>query len=333
MEDTRTKVGLLVHFSGKKCADFGSFYRICLCISASPEVTMRLLRVLGVLLKILLVSVSQARAAMSKTIRRKDENLLTSKAITRGVTLMVFACVSIGTPRQSDATTITAVTVTITSNGNSVIANANAGWTFPVTLGPGQDLVLTQNTGPSAPQGAFSFDTSDFAQPLSDVAISVTADGVTMDFLDVLQVLTLRSVDPNPRPESLEWQEAQPYLLIGTGNGYEIFVGYADNLHTNPCGADVPAPLIGNPGCLPTPFADAFVFQGQGGPNTTGSSHCSVNDCYDAGVVRIHVPGGDPRSDPEQIPEPATIVLLGSGIVGLIAARRRHGKAKSRNEP
>jgi hypothetical protein len=256
---------------------------------------------------------------------------MTSKAITRGVTLVAFACVFVGTPRTSDATVITNVTVTITSAGNTVIANAGSGWTFPVTLGPGQDLVLTQNTGPSGPppHGPFSFDTSDFAQPLADVVVSVTADGVTMDFSDGLQVLTLRSVDPNPAPRSFAWQEAQPYSLIGTGNGYEVYVGYADNLHTNPCGLDVPAPLIGNPNCLPTPFADAAFFQGQGGPNTTGSTHCSalLNNCYDAGVVRIHVPG-----QAQQIPEPATIVLLGSGIVGLIAARRRHRKTTSRND-
>jgi PEP-CTERM motif len=252
-----------------------------------------------------------------------------SKAIT--ATLMAVVFVSVGTPRLVEATTITDVTVTITSNGSSVIANANSGWTFPVTLGPGEDLVLTQNTGPSGPppHGAFSFDTSDFAQPLSDIAVSVTADGVTTVFFDVLGVLTLRSVDPNPAPGSHAWQEAQPYSLIGTGSGYEVYVAYADTLHTNPCGLDVPAPLIGNPNCLPTPFGDAAFFQGKGGTNTTGSGHCSTEalNCYDAGVVRIRALG-----QPQQIPEPATIALLGSGIVGLIAARRRQRKPKSRNE-
>ena len=257
---------------------------------------------------------------------------MTSKAITRGVTLVAFACVSVGTPRQSDAIEITDVTVTISSAGNSVIANAGSGWVFPVTLGPGQDLVLAQNTGPNGPPPhfAFSFDTSDFAQPLSNVSIAVIADGIRTVFFDVLQVLTVRSVDPNPAvPVSFEWQEAQPYSLIGTGNGYEVFVGYADNLHTNPCGADVPAPLTGNPDCLPTPFADAAFFQGQGGPNTTGSSHCSTaaTDCYDSGVVRIRATG-----QPQQVPEPATIALLGSGLVGLMA-RRRHRRAISRNKP
>jgi PEP-CTERM motif len=231
----------------------------------------------------------------------------------------------------AEAISITSVVVT----ANLQTYNALLGWSFPVSLSNGQDLVLTQDFQ-GAPDGSasYNFDTSDNPPGAGSniPRIDITADGVTTSFFDVLQVLNVK----NQGSVSLNSNEAQNYGLPLVGPGYQVFLGYADNVHPGSCG--VYAASLGLAGslitCFPAPFdgPTVFRFEGTGAlvpiDPTTGQLvqepndgvHCSsaLHNCYDAGVIRIVA---------TPVPEPATISLLLMGLAALTA--RRYGQART----
>jgi hypothetical protein len=214
----------------------------------------------------------------------------------------------------AEALVITSVVVTITTTtGSSTYNAASVGWSFPVTLLTGQDLVLAQNNG------GYSFDTSDFIGPNPVTTIAVTANGVTTTFTDTLGVLNVKGLDTSNTSDN----EAQNYGLALNGPGYQLFLGYADNVHTSACGVWASSiGLLGSSTCLPSPFTTATFFQGVGAPNPnlaqTQPFHCSSNpqaaDCYDSGVIRIVATA---------VPEPTSMALVLAGAVGLAARKWR----------
>jgi hypothetical protein len=207
----------------------------------------------------------------------------------------------------AEAVVITDVRVVI---GAQNYTAGSVGWSFPVTLLQGQDLVLTQNTG------GYSFDTSDVIGPQFVPEIHVTADGVTKVFKDLAQILNVKGVDTETSFDN----EAQEYGLALKGKGYQLFLGYADNTHTGACGAWASSVGLNGAGtCLPTPFFGATFFQGTGAFNPAGliqdqPFHCDgsgqIANCFEGGVLRILA-----------VPEPATMAFLLTGAA-LFGVRR-----------
>src|SRR4051794_18113352 len=171
----------------------------------------------------------------------------------RLLTLVGLGAMICSASAPAEAAVITSVVVT----SDGVIYNAaSVGWSFPVTLLPGQDLVLSQNF-PGAPNNStsYSFDTSDTGPMAPSIPqIAITVDGVMTMFHDMNQVLNVK----NGGSVALELNEAQNYgaALLPVGGldpGYRVYVGYADTLHSGPCGAYATSlGLLGSSSCFPS---------------------------------------------------------------------------------
>ena len=245
-----------------------------------------------------------------------------------------FASIVVGrsAPGEAAPIVITDVRVTI---GPETYTATSVGWTFPRTLNSGQDLVLTQSLNdPPTTTTSYNFDTSDVTGAANIAQISITVNGsVTTVFTDTGQVLNTKGVDvPNNFTN-----EAQLYSLLGgpPGLGYQVFVGYADNTHTDACGVwATSVGLAGSSNCLPQVFNGLnattvpSIFDGAGGINPpqltqTLPFHCDgtgqTANCYEGGVIRI-------LNTTQQVPEPATTVLLLTG--GAVLLTRRHVRSK-----
>jgi hypothetical protein len=280
---------------------------------------------------------------------------MTSKSA-RGLAAFAFCLMLFWQSSPAGAAPIVIQSVTLSnltagfSGGVSgpVIFNAsNVGWQFPVTLNANQDLVLTQRFAGTAnncaapnpagnPNCSYNFDTSDVTAdpgvnptpgPSTPYQLSITANGVTTMFIDALRVLDVRgdgSVATN-------LNEAQNYGAPLVGPGYLVFLGYADNTHSDACGSRATAVgLSGSITCFPQVFDGTFpgttaatFFQGTPGVLPTGlpAAHCGIGgavNCYEAGVIRIVAT--------PTVPEPATFALFMTS--GAVFLSRRYARGR-----
>ena len=193
------------------------------------------------------------------------------------------------------------------------------------TITAGQQLILTQNS--TAP-GGFNFDTSDVlcAGSVSTCPapiIKVTIQGVgTVSFIDGIPTNNVLH-DNNSDPRDAAHNESHAWNLLGSIAGIKLWVGYADDAHTNACtDADEGPGTAGN--CHPDPWQGSFntIFLGNLVTESTpdGCARPNSVQCFDAGAIRMEF---DSSSQIFATAEPSTMVLLGIGLVGLAAFGRR----------
>ncbi len=213
------------------------------------------------------------------------------------IVALLMGVAFLAAPPVSSAATIS--TVSAFSGG---VAYTLWGGGMPQVISPGQNLILVQ-TAPG------NFDTSDNCGPgtLVNSCAGILAPSVTVNgqkFTDgttTNNVLGFNYSGGNPTAN-----EAHEWVLIGTSaaGDFQVFVGYADNSHTQGCQDAIGANCVPD---NPTP----------GSATTIGS----LGSNFDSGAIRIF------GVTPPRVPEPSTLLLLGAGLVGLVAWGRRRNEA------
>jgi len=237
-----------------------------------------------------------------------------SFALLAGISLLL-AC------ERAYAITITGVEVDI---GSAVFTNWNGAGVNQLgasgtTITAGQDLILTQN--PTTP-GNFNFDTSDVLCAGSVSAcpapvIKVTIQGVgTVPFIDGTTTNNVLH-DSNSDPRDSAHNESKAWTLLGSIAGIKLWVGYADDAHTNACADAGEGPgTAGN--CHPDPWQGSFntIFLGNLVTESTpdGCARPFSVQCFDAGALRMQF---DSTSQILAVTEPSSVLLLGFGLIAL----------------
>jgi len=235
---------------------------------------------------------------------------------------ILLALISLAVSAPVHAITITGVEVDI---GTTVFTNwngngANHLGASGTSITAGQNLILTQN--PTTPSD-FNFDTSDVkcagsvATCTAPVIKVTTVERGTVVFVDGTPTSNVLH-DNNTDPVNGSHTEAHAWTLLGSLSGVKLWVGYADDTHTDPCtDAAEGAGTAGN--CHPDPWQGTFDTIFLGSPVTSGCLRPGSTSCFDAGALRIQF---DSTTFIQATPEPVSILLLGFGLAGLAAFRR-----------